>query len=291
MTRIRQMKLVRKGTAAHPPLVRALNEELNADPNAEALAKAIIALSSGDLFRIKQCLHGGFMDTRLVPCLIPLLAHDQLAEDVRMELRWMAPQIIGSLADAMGNPDLPLAARQRLPSVFEVVHSPRAVTALMQGLNEEEFNIRYSCARALARMRARDPYMEIAETQVFSAIEREVSVDQATWASQDLQIEIDLPEDLMAAPSPAQSPLNYSMEHVFTLLGLVLDREALSLALHAVASSDRNLSGTALEYLENVLPEEVRKALWPRLHEHDTARRVKRTMSTLEADLKRGTPR
>ncbi|MGD9603490.1 MAG: hypothetical protein AB7V59_16895, partial [Gammaproteobacteria bacterium] len=58
---------------------------------------------------------------------------------------------------------------------------------------------------------------------------------------------------------------NYSMEHVFTLLGLVLDREALSLALHAVASADRNLSGTALEYLEHVLPEDVRRALWPRL--------------------------
>ncbi len=289
MQRIRQMKLARKGLVQVRP-AKPVRDALSADPNAEALARAIVELSSGDLVRIKHCLHGSFMDPRLVPALIPLLAHDALAEDVRMELRWMAPQLIGSLADAMANPDLSLAARQRLPSVLEVVHSPRAVAALMEGLEEEEFNIRYSSARALARMRARDPYMQMAEAQVFAAIEREVKVDQATWSAQDLQLEIDLPEDLMAAPSPAQSPLNYSMEHVFTLLGLVLDREALSLALQAVASSDRNLSGTALEYLENVLPEEVRKALWPRLKMHDATPRHKRETSALEADLKRGAP-
>jgi len=288
MERIRQMKFARKGASAPLAVRRTASGELSADPHAEALARAIIELGSGDLVRIKMCLHGGFMDTRLVPCLIPLLAHDELAEDVRMELRWMAPQILGGLADAMSNPDLPLAARQRLPSVFEVVHNPRAVSVLMRGLDEEEFNIRYSCARALARMRARDPYMSIEPTQVYAAIEREVEVDQATWASQDLQLEVDLPEDLVATPSTGQSTLSYSMEHVFTLLGLVLDREALSLALHAVASSDRNLSGTALEYLENVLPEEVRKALWPRLHDSDGISRGRRNALALEADLKRG---
>ena len=291
MMRIRQMKLARKGAVQRPLSRRVPRAELSADPNAEALAKAIIELSSGDFARIKFCLHGRFMDPRLVPALIPLLESDALAEDVRMELRWMAPQIIGSLSDALSNPDLSLAARQRLPSVLEVVHNARATAVLMDGLEEEEFNIRYSCARALARMRARDPYMKIAESRVYAAIEREVNVDQTTWSTQDLQIEIDLPEDLMAAPSPAQSPLNYSMEHVFTLLGLVLDREALSLALQAVASSDRNLSGTALEYLENVLPEDVRKALWPRLNERDALLGTRRDTSMLEADLKRRSPR
>lgn len=273
MARIRQLRQAKRGGEARatPARNKRAPRVPRPDPGAEALAQAIRELGSDDQARIRRCLHGGFMDARLAPFLVPLLAEDTLAADVRTELRWMAPQIIGALSDAMGNPDLPLAARQRLPSVLEVVHNPRAVSVLLQGLQEEEFNIRYSCARALLRMRGRDPYMALPQADVFAAIAREVNVDQGTWASRDLQMEVDLPEDLVASPDPAEMTLNYSMEHVFTLLGLVLDREALSLALHAVASSDRNLSGTALEYLENVLPEDVRRALWPRLRERGGA--------------------
>lgn len=53
------------------------------------------------------------------------------------------------------------------------------------------------------------------------------------------------------------------MEHVFTLLGLVHDQGALELALAAICSDDVNLRGTALEYLENVIPEEILELLRP----------------------------
>ncbi len=269
MARIRHMKQTRTNarpvTQSSPP--RDASPPLVADPAADALAAATIELLSGDLARVRRCLHDGFMDLRLVPYLVPLLAQDGLAEDVRMELRWVAPQIIGTLSDALTNPDLALAARQRLPSVLEVVHNPHAVAALMNGVEDDEFNVRYSAARALARMRGRDPYMRLDTARVHAAVAREVGVEPATWMARDRASALDLPTELTAVADGAGSSLNYSLEHVFTLLGLVLDRDALSLALHAVASQDRNLSGTALEYLENVLPDEVRRELWPRLAE------------------------
>jgi hypothetical protein len=49
------------------------------------------------------------------------------------------------------------------------------------------------------------------------------------------------------------------------LLGLVLDAEALGLALRALASDDEKLRGTALEYLEHVIPDPVRAGIWPYL--------------------------
>jgi hypothetical protein len=55
------------------------------------------------------------------------------------------------------------------------------------------------------------------------------------------------------------------LDHVFTLRGLVLERDALQLALQALTSGERNLRGTALEYLDNVLPEDLRRALWMHL--------------------------
>jgi hypothetical protein len=55
------------------------------------------------------------------------------------------------------------------------------------------------------------------------------------------------------------------LEHVFTLLALVVPREPVQIAYRAVRSQDRAMRGTALEYLENVLPDDVRSALWPHL--------------------------
>jgi hypothetical protein len=50
---------------------------------------------------------------------------------------------------------------------------------------------------------------------------------------------------------------------VFTLLSLILPAETLRLAFHGLHTQDAHLRGTALEYLESVLPEPVRLKLWP----------------------------
>jgi hypothetical protein len=56
---------------------------------------------------------------------------------------------------------------------------------------------------------------------------------------------------------------NKSLEHVFTLLSLVMEPEPLRVALRGLHTGDPILRGTALEYLESVLPVAVREKLWP----------------------------
>jgi hypothetical protein len=52
---------------------------------------------------------------------------------------------------------------------------------------------------------------------------------------------------------------------VFTVLGLVLEREPLAIAYRALRSEDVGLRGTAFEYLDVVLPVNVRDVLIPLL--------------------------
>ena len=118
-----------------------------------------------------------------------------------------------------------------------------------------------------ARMQERDPDLKLSVDRVFDVVLMEANVDSTRFAARELQVEIDLPVDMPTTASTGDPRVNYAMEHVFTLLSLVLDRDALVLSRRAVFSSDRNLRGTALEYLENVLPEAVRVALWPHLGE------------------------
>ena len=92
-------------------------------------AEAVAGLVSDDPARIRRVLHGEFMDVRLVPYLIPLLGHNEVASDARMELRWLVPRVIGQLTDALLDPELDLKARQRIPGVLEVSYNPRVVRA------------------------------------------------------------------------------------------------------------------------------------------------------------------
>src|SRR5262245_6216605 len=54
-------------------------------------------------------------------------------------------------------------------------------------------------------------------------------------------------------------------EHVFNLLALALDREPVQIAARAFATDDMYVRGTALEYLETVLPMTVFSAFEPLL--------------------------
>ena len=59
--------------------------------------------------------------------------------------------------------------------------------------------------------------------------------------------------------------LHRGLAHVFSVLGLTLEREPLSIAYRAIRSEDSGLRGTAREYLEVVLPARVREVILPLL--------------------------
>ena len=286
---------IRSAKEQRRPLLKPPNESdittLHGQSSEETkkLCSAIDQLRSADVDTVRRFLIGDYMDDRLVPYLLPLLGEDDLAEDVRMELRWIAPRVIGTLTDSMLNPDLAVRARQRIPGVLEVTHHPRAANALLMGLQEESFNVRFSCARALARMQERDPSIVIGNEAVYAAVLKEVTQPVTKWENLDITLEIDLAEDLDARPTGSNA--NYGLIYVFTLLGLVHDKDAVNLSLHAVFSNDQNMRGTALEYLENVLPEEVRRGLWPHLGVPDArgseGRRASRSSQVLISELRR----
>ena len=110
-------------------------------------------------------------------------------------------------------------------------------------------------------MRTGNPDLVIPPEIVIKAVRRKVDVESTVWEKRALVIDTNLPVDgPMRGPNLPKA--NRSLEHVFTMLSLWLDADALQLAFHAVFSCDRNVRGTALEYLENVLPDEIRLNLW-----------------------------
>jgi hypothetical protein len=230
--------------AAASPLSRRRDDS---DP----VARATSDLRSGDRARVLRALPAGKdPDLALVPLLIPLLANDAVLGETVRALRRVAPRIVGQLTDALLDPRQDVVVRRRVPRVLVAAPGARTVLGLLLGLEDERFDVRARCALALLRLCERDPGLTVSHEAVFAAALRELVRDPAS------------------APPLAEGALGSHgavVEHVFTLLSLVLDREPMQIASRALHSDDRVLIGTALEYLETVLPEDLRRALWKQL--------------------------
>ncbi len=196
-------------------------------------------LLSGDPERIRRVLrHGETLDPRLVPHVIPLLARDDLFPHVVAALRGAAPRSTGQLLDALLDPTLDAVVRRRIPRVLRATPTQRAADGLLQGLRDERFDIRYRCAQALVKLREQNAALRLPRQEIIGAALREIETGRRGGRS---------------------------LDHVFSILSLLLEREPLVIALRVLRADDPALRGTALEYLDNVLPDPVREKLWPQL--------------------------
>jgi hypothetical protein len=243
---------------------------------------------SRDRDRIVRALHyDEGLPPFLVPHVIPLLAWDPVAEEVVKALRQVAEERIGELTDALIDPNQPFAVRRRLARVFSVCVSQRAVDGLLLGLDDMRFEVRFQCGRSLAAIIEKNPRVRIDREYTFNVVRREVAVGRTVWESHRLLDRLDDSAQRSFVDEFVKDRASRSLTHVFTLLSLVLPTEPLRIAFRGLHTDDRNLRGTSLEYLESVLPPDIRERLWPFLEDNRSAARTVRSRDDVLAELLR----
>jgi hypothetical protein len=214
--------------------------DIRAQAALDSLAAALDDLLSGDLRRVRAGLRRAESEPLLVGAVVRLLAESDVADEAARALRAHGARVAGQLADALANPRTPDIVRRRLPPILRWCASKPAFDALMDGLSDHNFTVRQRCARALLEM--------CAENAAF-AVPRELAVAGAE-------------RELTSGSGDA-----LSMGHVFDLLALAYDREAMALARRAYVSGDAPTLGAALAYLEATLPRPLFTTLERRMTE------------------------
>ncbi|MFN3197858.1 MAG: hypothetical protein ACE366_05505 [Bradymonadia bacterium] len=256
-------------TARRQEAAQARQDRIPSEPTGpvtlEPVVQLTLELRSGDLTRVKQALrHPRAVDRALVPHLIPLLAWDEVYPLAIKLLRRLAPQNTGQLTDALHDVDEAFAVRRRIPRALTEGHPERALSALLEGLTDRRFEVRYQCGVALNRLTEKHPDLEVSADRIYPVIRKETRVGRRVWASQRLldqgesnSGEIPFFDDFL------KDRVDRSLQHVFTLLALILPKQPLTIAFRGLHTDDPTLRGTALEYLESVLPPDIRAPLWP----------------------------
>jgi hypothetical protein len=202
------------------------------------------------------------LDAPLIPHVIPLLAWDAVAEEAVRALRKVAEERLGMLTDALLDPNQPFAVRRRLARVFSICVSQRSADALLLALDDPRFEVRFQCGRSLSAITSKNQLVRIDRERIFEIVRREMTVSRPVWQSHRLL-------DAMGDDKPSfvdefiKDRASQSLAHVFVLLSLVLPATPLQIAYRGLHTSDPALRGTALEYLEGVLPPDIRNRLWP----------------------------
>lgn len=220
------------------------------------------ALRSRQPEEVRAALREGPLSTELVEDAVGLLAWDAVAADAILALRESAGAHVPLLVRHLLDPEEDFAVRRRLVTVLADQTTPEALDGLVGALDDQRFEVRYRAGRALRGITERMPPGVVERERLIRAVLREVTVDRSVWQSRRL---IDAAEDDWATPVAhvVRERANRSLEHVFTLLSLFLPRATIQLAYQGLNTDDPHLRGTALEYLETVLPDAIRQGLWP----------------------------
>ncbi len=209
----------------------------------DSMLTTISDLRSNDPVRMRNAINASPLNPLLVSHIIPLLGYAELAQEAQQWLEGISVGIEGELADALLNPGYLPSVHLHLTEVLENIGSQRALYGLLSGLQAKQYALRHACAMSLHRLTAAKPELDIPSRPVLIAVQFELEAEN-NWAM---------------VPVGANTK---GLEHIFSLLALTQEREVMDSCYQALAGSDRTLHGTALEYLENVLPDEIRILLW-----------------------------
>jgi ATP:ADP antiporter, AAA family len=253
----------------------------------EALRGAV-ELCSGDPERVRRVLLTQRpMSSTMASLAVILLADKMLHVDAIRALRKDATKIEGQLIDALLDPGEAFDVRRRVPRVLSECRTQIAVDGLLRGAEDARFEVRYACGRALLKITSAGAPVLVTLETVVALVGREVGLSKEIWESQGSSAVDDAEYETPALFARLlRDRVDRSLEHVFNLLALNLDPKSLQIAFSALHLEDAAIRGTALEYLENVLPDEVRDLLWPFLGE-ERPMRTARPADEILADLVR----
>jgi hypothetical protein len=285
LTAISPSRLLEAGSVSisHGAAARASIDGAALDP----VIRDILSLRSRNRQRVVSILsREDGLTPGLVPHAITLLAWDQVADHALFALRKVAEEHVGQLVDALLDPNQDFAIRRRLARVFSVCVSQRAASGLMFGLDDPRFDVRYQSARSLSSIVEKNPRVSIDRDSIFAIVVREVAVGRGVWESRRLLDGVDESDGRSPLDEFVRTRAGESLAHVFTLLSLVLPREPLQIAFRSLHTDNEQLQGTALEYLDGVLPAAIKQRLWPFI-ERRPVNRPARPRDEVMADLLR----
>ncbi len=242
---------------AHKPIATGTED----DPELEAIRD----LRSGDEVRMRRVLVNRSLTPGLLPHVLPLLRSSGVLEEALNAVKPLVSVACGQLVDALLDRRQHPLVRRRIALLLGQADNERALQGLVAGLQDSALDVRFRCAEALGRIKANHPRLPVDNEAIWQAAYREIaqvkrSGDQLTQGVEPLR-------------------------HLFNLFGIIFGTNEMNICYDALQAEDPAIRGTALEYLDNQLPQDVRTPLWPLIASGQSELKSDRSAQEIMRDL------
>lgn len=228
------------------------------------------------------------VDPAVVPSLVSLLGRRRLKSGAREALISYGQSVLGTLADAMANPEEDVWVRRHIPATLARIPCQASLDRLMTALDADDGFLRFKALTAIEKLRREHPMLRVK----LDPFER-LALDEARSYYRRLGWYYNLFEQagLLRTSVLAQAieeKLERSRDRIFRLLGLIHPWTEVAAARAAIEEGDARARAGALEYLDNVLSGPLRSRVIPMLEAapiEETVRRGNVILKTRPRDV------
>jgi AAA family ATP:ADP antiporter len=194
--------------------------------------------------------------------LIDRLAEPALNEKIITALADFGDRIVGTLRDYLTDHEMRADIRREIPKVLEAIGTRAAQTVLIESVLDRDVIVRYHTIAALNRLGQAHPERSIDRKLIESVLAAEIMGHYRSY-----QVLGTLGGAIDDPSNPIQHGLNESMEketeRIFRLLKILYPQYDLHSAYVGLQSDDPVVHDNAVEFMDSVLPPEVRSLIIP----------------------------
>ena len=205
---------------------------------------------------------GAMKKRTLVEELIDRIAEPALADGIIQALATFGDRIVGTLRDHLTDQELRPEVRREIPKILEAIGTRGAQLVLIESVLDKDVVLRYHTIAALNRLGQAHPDRSTDRKLIESVLAAEIMGHYRSY-----QVLGTLSGTLEDAGNPVEHGLRESMEkeseRIFRLLKILYPQYDLHSAYVGLQSTDPVVHDNAIEFMDSVLPPEVRSLIIP----------------------------
>ncbi|MEO7133756.1 MAG: Npt1/Npt2 family nucleotide transporter [Vicinamibacterales bacterium] len=215
-----------------------------------------------DVARAAILAVGALKKRSLIGALIERLAEPALTATIASALERFGDRIVGTLRDSITDLEMPAELRREIPKVLEEIGTPAAQAVLVESVLDRDVVLRYHTIAALNRLGQAHPDRATDRKLIETVLAAEIMGHYRSY-----QVLSTLSADLSDAANPIEHGLRESMEketeRIFRLLKILYPQYDMHSAHVGLQSADPVVHDNAVEFMDSVLPPEVRALVIP----------------------------
>ncbi len=209
---------------------------------------------------------GRMQSQELMPALVYRIEAPETRAAATEALVSFGTPAVRLLRRVLSNPDESTDTRLAVPGILARVGDQQAMDALQEHLEASDERIRTHVLEGIHRLRVRKPHLTVDRERVQRATMAEVGrLYEQAFISQDLRA---APDSLLTDALAHRR--SQTIKRLLRLLGCVLPVRAVDAVYANLSSDQRRLRANALEVLDNLLDNELKRFVLPVLDENLT---------------------